>query len=135
MQHSTRRFGRVPRNRFSCVCDRAPAGMEYTLHSTGRNGYLTVVFSRALICAICTAGLRVAFLTNKVALTMVVSKSHQRKRRLATHQSYFDVDAVDQEFILHKHIQVETTHHVDHATSGYVLSSFHEPEVRSGSDC
>ena len=28
MQHSTRSFGRVPRNRFSCVCDRAPAGME-----------------------------------------------------------------------------------------------------------
>ena len=54
------------------MCDRAPVGMEYTLHSTGRNGYLTVVRSRALMCAICTAGLRVAFLTNKDALTMVI---------------------------------------------------------------
>ena len=36
MQHSTRRFGRVPTNRFSYVCDRARAGMEYTLQSTDR---------------------------------------------------------------------------------------------------
>ena len=28
---------------------------------------------------------------------------------------------------------VETTHHVDHATAGYVLSSSHEPGVRIGS--
>ena len=63
----------------------------------------------------------------------VVSTSHQRKRGLATHQSYLDVDSVDQEFILQKHIHVETTHHVDHATAGYVLSSSHEPVVRIGS--
>ena len=54
------------------MCDRAPAGMEYTLQSTGRNGYLTVFVSRALMWAICTAGLRVAFLTNKDALTMII---------------------------------------------------------------
>ena len=39
----------------------------------------------------------------------VGSTSHQRKRGLATHQSYLDVDSVDQEFILQKHIHVETT--------------------------
>ena len=64
----------------------------------------------------------------------VGSTSHQRKRGLATHQSYLDVDSVDQEIILQKHIHVETTHHVDHATAGYVLSSSHEPVVRIGSD-
>ena len=64
----------------------------------------------------------------------VDSTSHQRKRGLVTHQSYLDVDSVDQEFILQKHIHVETTHHVDHATAGYVLSSSHEPVVRIGSD-
>ena len=64
---------------------------------------------------------------------LVGSTSHQRKRGLATHQSYLYVDSVDQEFILQKHIHVETTHHVDHATAGYVLSSSHEPVVRIGS--
>ena len=66
-------------------------------------------------------------------LVLVGSGSHQRKRGLATHQSYFDVDAVDQEFILQKQIHVETTHHVDHATADYVISSSHEPVVRRGS--
>ena len=66
-------------------------------------------------------------------LVIVGSSRHQRKRGLATHQSYLDVDAVDQEFILQKHIHVETTHHVDHATLCYVLSSSHEPLVRIGS--
>ena len=66
-------------------------------------------------------------------LVFVGSSRHQRKRRLATHQSYLDVDAVDQECILQKQIHVETTHHVDHATAGYVISSSHEAEVRRGS--
>ena len=52
--------------------DRAPAGKEYTLHSTDRIGYLAVLFSRALMCAICTVGFRVAFFANKVALTMFI---------------------------------------------------------------
>ena len=56
-------------------------------------------------------------------LVLVGSSRHQRKRVLATQQSYFDVDAVDQKFILQKQIHVETTHHVDHATAGYVISS------------
>ena len=63
------------------------------------------------------------------------SSGHQRKRRLTAHQSYLDVDSVDQEFILQKHIHVETTHHVDHATARYVLSSSREPGVRIGSVC
>ena len=36
----------------------------------------------------------------------VGSTSHKRKRRLTAHQSYLDIDAVDQEFILQKHIHV-----------------------------
>ena len=52
----------------------------------------------------------------------VGSTSHQRKLGLATHQSYLDVDSVDQEFILQKHIHVETTHHVDHATNPWLGS-------------
>ena len=32
--------------------------------------------------------------------------SHERKRRLTAHQTYFDIDAVDQEFILQKQIHV-----------------------------
>ena len=51
---------------------RAPAGMEYTLQSTDRIRYLTVLFSRALMCAICTFGFRVVFFANKVALTMFI---------------------------------------------------------------
>ena len=35
-------------------------------------------------------------------LVLVGSSRHQRKRGLATHQLYFVVDAVDQEFILQK---------------------------------
>ena len=66
-------------------------------------------------------------------LVLGCSISHQRKRGLATHQSYFDVDSVDQELILQKQIHVETTHHVDQGTACYVISSSHEPVVRSGS--
>ena len=65
MQHSTRRFGRVPRNRFSCICDMEPCGIEYTLQSTGRSGYLAVPLSSALMWAICTAGLNVAYLRTR----------------------------------------------------------------------
>ena len=36
----------------------------------------------------------------------VDSASHEWKRRLTTHQTYLDIDAVDQEFILQKHIHV-----------------------------
>ena len=36
----------------------------------------------------------------------VVPSSHERKRRLTAHQSYLDIDAVDQEFILQKQIHV-----------------------------
>ena len=28
MHHNISRFGSVPKNRFSCVCDMAPCGME-----------------------------------------------------------------------------------------------------------
>ena len=59
--------------------------------------------------------------------------SHEGKSRLTTHQSYLDIDAVDQEFILQKEIHVETAHHIDHATPYDVLSSIHEPFVSRGS--
>ena len=36
----------------------------------------------------------------------VDSTSHECKRRLTAHQTYLDIDAVDQEFILHKQIHV-----------------------------
>ena len=42
--------------------------------------------------------------------------SHERKSRLTTHQSYLDIDAVDQEFILQKEIHVETAYHIDEST-------------------
>ena len=55
--------------------------------------------------------------------------SHERKRSLTAHQSYLDIDAVDQEFILQKKIHVETAHQVDHSTPYDVRSSSHEPFV------
>ena len=55
--------------------------------------------------------------------------SHECKSRLTTHQSYLDIDAVDQEFILQKEIHVETAHHIDQTTPYDVLSSSHEPFV------
>ena len=42
--------------------------------------------------------------------------SHECKSRLTTHQSYLDIDAVEQEFILQKEIHVETAHHIDQTT-------------------
>ena len=42
--------------------------------------------------------------------------SHERKSRFTTNQSYIDIDAVDQEFILQKEIRVEATHHIDKTT-------------------
>ena len=59
--------------------------------------------------------------------------SHECKSRLTTHQSYLDIDAVDQEFILQKEIHVETAHHIDQTTPYDVLSSSHEPFVSRGS--
>ena len=46
----------------------------------------------------------------------VESTSHECKSRLTTHQSYLDIDAVDEEFILQKEIHVETAYHIDHTT-------------------
>ena len=60
-QHQTS-DGMVQMNMFSCVCDRALAGMEYSLQLMDPIGYFIVLFSRALMCAICTVGFRVAFL-------------------------------------------------------------------------
>ena len=42
--------------------------------------------------------------------------SHKCKSRLTTHQSYLDIDAVYEEFILQKEIHVETAHHIDQTT-------------------
>ena len=69
-QHQT--FRRSAEEQVLSVGELGPAGMEYTLQSTERIGYLTVLFSRAMMCAICTVGLRVAFFANKVALTMFI---------------------------------------------------------------
>ena len=63
----------------------------------------------------------------------VVPTSHECKSRLTANQSYLDIDAVDQEFILQKEIHVETAHQVDHATPYDVRSSSHEPFVSRGS--
>ena len=59
--------------------------------------------------------------------------SHERKGSLTAHQSYLDIDAVDQEFILQKDIHVETAHQVDHSTPYDVRSSSHEAFVSCGS--
>ena len=59
--------------------------------------------------------------------------SHECKSRLTTHQSYLDIDAVDEEFILQKENHVETAHHIDHTIPYDVLSSSHEPFVSRGS--
>ena len=58
--------------------------------------------------------------------------SHECKSRLTTNQSYLDIDAVDQEFILQKEIHVETAHHIDQTTPQDVLSSSHEPSLAAG---
>ena len=63
----------------------------------------------------------------------VVPTSHECKSRLTANQSYLDIDAVDQEFILQKEIHVETAHQVDHSTPYDVRSSSHEPFVSCGS--
>ena len=55
------------------------------------------------------------------------------KADLLAYQSYLDIDAVDQEFILQKEIHMETAHQVDHATPYDVRSSSHEPFVSRGS--
>ena len=39
----------------------------------------------------------------------VVPTSHERKSRLTANQSYLDIDAVDQEFILLKEIHIRST--------------------------
>ena len=64
---------------------------------------------------------------------IVVPTSHECKSRLTTHQSYLDVDAVDEELILQEEIHVETAHHIDKTTPQDVLSSSHEPFVSCGS--
>ena len=63
----------------------------------------------------------------------VVPTSHKCKSGLTANQSYLDIDAVDQEFVLQKEIHMETAHQVDHATPYYIRSSSHEPFVSRGS--
>ena len=57
---------------------------------------------------------------------------HERKRRLAAYKSYLDIDAVDQEFILHEQVHVGTARHVDDTTPDDVRSSSHEPCISRG---
>ena len=64
------RFGSIPRNRFSWVCDMAPCAIEYTLQSTGRSGYFAVPLVNACICAIRTVGLNTGLRTNSTASTI-----------------------------------------------------------------
>ena len=42
--------------------------------------------------------------------------SHECKSGLTTHQSYLDIDAADEEFIVQKEIHVETAYHIDEST-------------------
>ena len=63
----------------------------------------------------------------------VVHTSHACQNRLTAYQSYLDIDAVDQEFILQKEIHVETARQVDDQTSYDVRPSSHEPFVSRGS--
>ena len=59
----------------------------------------------------------------------VDSATHECKSGLTAYQSYLDIDAVDQEFILQKEIHVETAYHIDDPTPYDVRSSSHEPFV------
>ena len=112
--------------------------MEYTLQSTGRNGYLTVLRSRALTWAICTAGLRVAFLTNKEALTMVILYS-LAPADISANEGLLRTSGILTSTPLIRNLSCRNkstwsrTNHVDHATAGYVISSSHEPSVGCGS--
>ena len=69
-QPITRRFGNCPKNKFSCVIDILPCGIENTLVSTRWIGYLAVPLSKALMCANCTAGFSFTFRTNRAASVM-----------------------------------------------------------------
>ena len=57
---------------------------------------------------------------------------HERKRVLASHQSYLDIDTIDQEFILQEQVHLEKTHNVDDTTPDDVTSSSHEPCISRG---
>ena len=62
-------------------------------------------------------------------LTDVYTTRHKRKRVLAVHQSYLDIDAVDQETILQEQFHVESYHHFDDATLRDVPTSSQEPLI------
>ena len=64
----------------------------------------------------------------------VDTAGHEHKCILASHQSYLDIDAVDQEFILQEHVHVETAHHIGDTTPDDVRSSVHEPCISHGHD-
>ena len=54
------------------------------------------------------------------------------ERLLSAYQSYLDINAVDQEFILQEQVNVETANHVDDMTPDDVRSSSHEPCISCG---
>ena len=57
---------------------------------------------------------------------------HEYKRRRAAHQSYLDIDAVDQEFILQKQVHVQTAYRVDDLAADDVRLSSHESCISCG---
>ena len=63
---------------------------------------------------------------------LVIGVGWRRKRVLVSHQSYLDIDAIDQEFILQEQVHVETVHGVDDTTPDDVRLSSHEPCISRG---
>ena len=55
---------------------------------------------------------------------------HQRERVLASHQSYLDINVIDQELILQEQVHEEAAHHVNDVTPVDLRSSSHEPFIR-----
>ena len=115
----------------------APCGIEYTLQSTGCNGYLAVPLSSALICATCTAGLRTEDFREHDVIDDVDfcdgggGVCHQCERVLAAHESNLDPNAVDEQTFLQGQVHVESSHQFDDPTRYNVRFPIPQPFVRN----
>ena len=84
------------------ILDRAPFESLDVCHLHGR-------IESGLLCKQCG-------IDNGYPVIGVVPTNLECKSGLTAYQSYLDIDAVDQEFVLQKEIHVETAHHIDDPT-------------------
>ena len=109
MHHNISRFGSVPRNRFSCVCDGTLwNGVDLAVHGAYRilgcpSSLLFEPFEQSGSTQSCV---RTAQRPLSAYCSRVLTTSHQREGVFATYEPHLDTDTVEKKTVLEEEVDV-----------------------------